>query len=86
MIEFPKEGLFELSDESAAPLTAEVQHGQDDDLIEVQAGLALPDDTEGEVSLLRSQVAEPRQQTPFHGIEKIIGKELTLVVGPGEIK
>ena len=53
LIEFPKEGLFELSDQSAAPLTAEVQHGQDDDLIEVQAGLALPDATEGEVALVR---------------------------------
>jgi hypothetical protein len=64
---------------------AEVQHGQDDDLIEVQAGLALPDATGGEVALARGQTAEPRQQTPFHGIEKLVGKGLTLVVGPGEI-
>jgi hypothetical protein len=53
-------------------------------LIEVQAGFALPDATEGKVALLRGRAAEPRQQTPFHGIEKIVGKELPRVVGPGE--
>jgi hypothetical protein len=39
----------------------------------------------GEVALLRGQAAEPRRQTPFDSIEKIIGKELPRVVGPGEI-
>ena len=54
-------------------------------MIEVQAGLALPDATEGEVALVRGQAAEPRQQTPFHAIEKTIDKEPTLIVGHGEI-
>ena len=53
LLEFPEQGLFELSDEAGAPLTAEVQDGEDDDLIEVEWSRALPDSLQREIALQR---------------------------------
>jgi hypothetical protein len=83
LLEFPQEGLFELRDETGASLTAEVQDGHDDDLIEEEAALSLPDATQGKVALSRGQTGETRQQAPFDGIEDLVGNGPTRVVGQG---
>ena len=52
LIEFPQKHLFELSDESRAALSAKIQGGHDDDLIEIEQSITLPN------SLLRRAVIE----------------------------
>src|ERR1700752_3593653 len=86
LLEFPEQGLFELSNEAAAPLAVEVQYGYHDHLIEVQATFALPDATEREVALLGGQAAEPSHEAPLDGVKQLAGKRLAVVVGEGEIE
>ena len=86
LLEFPEQGLFELGDEAGAPPTAEVQDGQDDDLIEIDATFSLPDATERESTLLGGQSTEPGHQAPLDGVEKRDGKRAAVVVGQGQIK
>src|SRR5437660_260723 len=80
LLEFPEQGLFELSDEAGAPLTAEVQDGEDDDLIEVESSRALPDSLQREVALLRGQTAEPVQEAAMHSLEEFISERPALVI------
>src|SRR5262249_51142301 len=65
---------------------AEVQDGEDDDLIEVEATFSLPDATERESTLMGGQPTEPGHKAPLDGIEKLDGKGAALVVGQGKIK
>jgi hypothetical protein len=80
LLEFAEEKLFELRDEPGAPPTAEVQHGEDDNLIVVKARLALPNAAEGKVALLSSQSLEAGDQPAFHGIEHLGRKGDTGIV------
>jgi hypothetical protein len=86
LLELRQQGLFELGDEPSAPLPAEIQDGDDDDLIPVNAAVALPDATQREVTLLGGEAAETRDETPFDGIELLFGKEPAFIVRKGEIE
>src|SRR5262249_20571386 len=86
LLKFPEQGPFELADEAGAPPAAEVQDGEDDDLIEVEATFSLPDATERESTLMGGQPTEPGHKAPLDGIEKLDGKGAALVVGQGKIK
>ncbi len=81
LIEVPQKGLLELSNKLRTPLTAKIQGGHDDDLIEIEAALSLPNAAERKMALLRGQPAEPGQEVAFDGIEKFVGKEPALIVG-----
>jgi hypothetical protein len=50
LVELSEQRPLELSDEARAAPRAEVQHGHDDDLVQVQAGAALPEALQREVA------------------------------------
>jgi hypothetical protein len=85
LVEFPQKRVFKRGDESGASLTAEVQNGHDDNEIEVEAGVALPDALQGELPLLRSQTTEPREQALLHGVEEFIGERPAVVIRQRQI-
>src|SRR2546428_319929 len=72
LIEFTQQRLFELSDESRAALTAKIQSGHDDDLIEIEPSTALPDSLQWEFPLLSGQTAKPGQQAVLHALKEFI--------------
>ena len=75
LLEFAEENLFELRDEPGAAPTAEVQHGEDDNLIVVKARFALPNAAEGKLALVGRQSLEVGDQSAFRGIEHL-GREI----------
>jgi len=69
LIKVAQQVLFELSYKSRTPISAEIQNGHDNYLIEINAGFSLPDTAEREVALLRGQATEPSHKPPLDAIE-----------------
>ena len=83
LIEFPQKRLFELSDESRAPLTAKIQGGHDDDLIEIEPSTTLPNSLQREFPLLSGQTAKAGQQPVLHRLKEFIGDRPAVVIRRG---
>src|SRR5207249_4743657 len=60
LIELSQQYSFQFGDESDASLAPEVEHRHDDDLVEKELGISLPDASQGEFALLNSEAAKPR--------------------------
>ena len=54
LLELAEKVLFQLGNESRAPQAAKVQHGHDDNQIEVKPAAALPNSLQREIALQRS--------------------------------
>ena len=64
-----------LSDESRAPLSAKIQGGHDNDLIEIEPSITLPNSLQREFPLLSGQTAKPGQQPVLHRLKEFIGDQ-----------
>jgi hypothetical protein len=86
LVEFLKEGLLELSNEACAASAAKVESAHDDDLIEIEPCVTLPDSLQREIPLLKSQTAKLGQQTALRRFEGLVRDGPAIVVGQREIK
>jgi hypothetical protein len=64
-----KQLLFEALDESGTSSAVEVESGHDDDLIQVETRVTLPNTARGKLSLVGSEAAEPDQEPSFEFVE-----------------
>jgi hypothetical protein len=85
LLEFAKEVFFEFGDESTAALPAEIEGGQDDDLVEIKARLTLPNASQREFTLLRRQASEMVHESPLDRVKRRVCKETPGVIGEREV-
>src|SRR5882672_4508505 len=64
----------------------EVQNRHDDDLVEVQPCLSLPNTFQGEVPLMGGQAAKSGQKLPLHDVEFLFGNRLASIVGQRQVE
>src|SRR5712692_11162566 len=86
LIEVAQEGIFQLSNEPRAALTAEIEHRDDNHLIKIEPGLSLPDTSKREVALLRRQAAKANDQPSLDGIENCVGDGVAGIIEQREIQ
>jgi hypothetical protein len=86
LLEFAQEGLLEVGDEPRASSLAKVEHGHDDDLIEIDARVTLPDATQRELALLARQAAEVGQQASLDSFKHGPGKRAAGIVRQRQVE
>jgi len=85
LLEFAKEVSFEFGDESTAALPAEIEGGQNDDLVEINARLTLPNPSQREFTLLCRQASEMVHESPLDRVKRRVCKETPGFIGEREV-
>ena len=86
LVELAEQIMLQLSDKTRTAPMPKVQHGHDDDPIEIHARRPAPDPSKREFALVRSEATKSCDQPPFNRLVFFVGERLPFVVSQRQIK